>query len=208
MISKIKHAMILIGMAWLYAGCQASIDSQRALYQWVNNPTNGMVKSKEVGLYRLTMKYMPPELQASRELAHKSPQKADDLLKSERDNLTFVLNLSPVSQSGRQDIMYQEVSSYAAYKQRAMDMNFNMAKYIAIKANGKEIRPGIAHLENTYSLSQGRNIMLVFDRRQVPQNARKLDIIFTDQFFGTGIHHFVFHQKDLDNLPQVTYLDK
>ncbi|EAY24031.1 hypothetical protein M23134_03329 [Microscilla marina ATCC 23134] len=200
--------MILIGMAWLYAGCQASIDSQRALYQWVHNPANGMVKSKEVGLYRLTMKYLPPELQASRGLARQSAQQVAGLLKSGRDNLTFVLNLSLVSPSGGQDIMYQEVSSYAAYKKRALDMNFNMAKYIAIKADGKEISPSIAHLENTYSLTQGRNIVLVFDRKQVPQSAQKLDITFTDQLFGTGIHHFVFHQKDLDNLPQVTYLGK
>lgn len=227
----IYYTFLWLGFHLLLGSCQQKINNQQALYRWINDADNGLVKQKSLGDITLTMKYLPPELLVGKELhslkqasKYMDSQKADpeklnlnkavdSLMQNYKNSRTFILNLTLNGQGKKsfaQDILYKGADSYAAYKSRAMEMNFNMANYLVLKADGKEMRPVIANMENTYSLTKGRNIYLVFaDEKEQSTclNAQKLDITFTDKLFDTGIHHFVFQKENLDNLPQVAYLN-
>lgn len=217
----IYYTFLWLGFHLLLVSCQQKIKSQQALYQWINDADNGLVKQKDLDGITLTMKYLPPELLVSKELQSlkAGPKKndlkktVDSLMQGYQNSRTFILNLSPNGQGKKafvQDILYKGADSYAAYKRRAMEMNFNMANYLVLKADGKEMKPVLANMENTYSLTKGRNIYLVFADEKDQNaclNAQKLDITFTDKLFDTGIHHFVFQKENLDKLPQVAYLN-
>ncbi|WP_232296778.1 hypothetical protein [Microscilla marina] len=214
---NLLYLMAWVGCLCCFTSCQKVIKSQAALYQWVHNDNHGLIKKKTVGQVRLSMKYLPPELLVSKELRgqYTNRKMVDSLLAQYKTGRTFLLNLTLSGEGDKasvQDILYKDAHSYGAYKQRVMEMNFNMAQYIRLKAGDKVMKPVIANMENTYSLTKGRNIYLVFAgdeaSQQALKKAKKLDITFTDQLFETGIHHFVFDTNDLDNIPQVSYLHK
>jgi hypothetical protein len=217
MKKSLVYLMMGLSSFLLFTRCQQVIKSQADLYKWVHNADNGLIKQKTVDQVALSVKYLPPELLVSRELKGQPTKRkvVDSLLSQYKNGRTFLLNIGLKGKGEKatvQDILYKDADSYGAYKQRAMEMNFNMAQYIRLKADNKVLVPVIANMENTYSLTKGRNIYLVFSGNKATQQAlkqaQKLDIIFTDQLFETGIHHFVFDTNKLDNIPQVSYLHK
>lgn len=206
-----KHLYLCTGVCIFLlglAGCQTKIHTEKELYAWLNAPKNGFVRSKTVNGLRLTVKYLPPEYQVLQEV--KNMQSAnkpllDSLLAMYAKNHAFLLTIAPDKDNGGNgDIMYREVYNYSEYKARVLDMNFEMGKYITLKAGGRTFSPVLSTLENTYSLTEKRNIYLVFAGEKSQKellNAPRLDLIFADELFHTGINHFVFKKENIQNLP-------
>lgn len=194
----------------LLAGCNTSINSERAFYQWLNDPAHGLVQVRETGKIRLTMRYLPPEWIAFRDARRAgTPVKStyDSLLSQYRNSYTFLLTVEPGVKNSSTDVMYQGVSSYAAYKERVLQLNFHLETFIHLDTGREKLAPVLHTLENTYSATPGRNIYLVFSRPAQPTPAPgPLDLVFTDDIFGSGIHHFAFAPQALAGVPSLTPL--
>lgn len=198
---------LLLALCGLTA-CRPGPKTEAAFYAWLHDPDNGLVQTRQIGDLHISVKYLPAELLAYRELKGGAPSRqADSLRNRYRRSHAFLLTLKPVGyDSGGDpggDVMYRGVGNYAAYKKRVMDLNFNLDRYVRLRDGKKELKPLLHTLENTYGATEGRSLYLVFENAAAGGSA--LDFVFSDEILGTGISHFRFRKSDLENVPSLPY---
>lgn len=215
---KLNYLQLILYYSLLLAvaGCTQVISSRAEMYQWINEPANGLLQSKRVEDLVFTMKYLPPAFLAEKEMRTQENHNLQvyDSLKSRHEGFyTFLLHFQVddpnEAQAFSRDVMYEGAQSFQHFQQRAMHLNFNMRDFITLNRKGESIQPALSRLENTYSLTNSRHLYLVFDKKQMdllPDDTAPLDIRFNDELFNTGIHHFVFHPSDLKKVPAISYL--
>lgn len=194
-----RSLSLLIVTLALLAGCGKEGPRNRAEYfQWVNDPAHGLIKQHAVNGVALSMKYLPPSYLVSQSLAGMpdgTAARRDSLMREYRNTLCFLLTVG-MSDSNSGDIMTRGIGSYDEFSQRAAKMNFEMQNYVSLRSHGKEYRPVLATMENTYGMVPKRNIMLVFAQDAGLRSGDTLDVVFNDMIFETGISHYLFLRKD------------
>jgi hypothetical protein len=210
MTMKGSGIFFILIMLWL-ASCQDKIESMKSLYGFINDPDNGLIKTKTIEGIKLTVKYLPAEflaLRETRELETKNKGTYDSLLNVYKKSHTFMLSIASQEDTVSNDPMYEGLRDYNEYRERAISMNFNMSDYVSIRTTTQEFAPVLSSMENTYSLRGQRNIYLVFtDESGSGELMRdnQIDFVFNDDIFQTGINHFVFQQENLQRLPAINF---
>jgi hypothetical protein len=194
----------------LFCSCKKEFKTEKDFFAWLNAPENGLVKTKEIDQFKITVKYLPTSYLAYLETKNNnySIEQIDSIKCNYINSKTFLLTIEPVDKRKGTDLLFQDAVSYEQYKQRVLDLNFNAAEFIKIKANGNEYLPVLTNMENAYNIDTKKNITLVFVDEGKSKGlfaANELDFTFTDQIFNTGINHFVFSKKDLDNTPSFLF---
>ena len=178
---------------------------------FIRTPENGLIKQRSTTGLALEMRYLPVDYLVAQDLESEPRGKVDSLRALYKNSYTFLLTIAPNGEvKGNQDVMYQDIQTIEEYKARAMEMNFSMANYITLRTNKGEVKPVLATLENTYSLTKDRKIYLVFSDKdeQIWENSKEMDITFQDKLFHSGIHHFVFQTADIKTVPQLTFKEE
>src|SRR5687767_5887409 len=90
-----KTAFLVLLLLSLSA-CNKSFDTIKSIYAWINDPDNGLVKTKTVEGILLTIKYLPPELLALKETKDDKGNRAmyDSLLNEYKKSYTFLLSIA------------------------------------------------------------------------------------------------------------------
>ena len=183
--------------------------SYQELIKWVNDSKNGLCSSHERKEISFRAVYMPSPLLASKEMRSQNAKgkKIYDSLVTQYDTeYTFVVTLAPVSDKPNSDIMYKDIDNKEEYKKRFLEMNFDLKNMFSLKIGDQIVQPEVYSFENTYGLSKGRSIYLVFNKKQFGPSSEKpseLDLIFNDEVFNTGINHFVFPLDKINNIPEL-----
>jgi hypothetical protein len=199
----------LLGVLLLLCGC-SNTSAPLGLNEmtiYANAPENGLVRSRDVQGIRTTVRLIPPQLEALRDRA----TNAADLglaLKQQDQQLCFLVNLGPDGTHFKGDVMYSGVRSKEDFLQQAYDLNFNWEAMVTLRCGDRTYAPVLSSLENTYSLTKDRNVMLVF----VPEatgdpafyGSEQLELVIADEHLGTGIQHFTFDRAALRKVPQPT----
>lgn len=192
---------------------QAQVNSLSEYLKWINEPQNGLVKTKYVNGIEIKIKYLPSEYLAYKELCEEqifSQRQKDSVMNLYEHSISFVLSLGPDERKDRgPDIMYHSLTTYKEYSQRVYDMNFFMSEYITLKAGKKEFRPVLSQMENIYGLESKRNIILVFVPNEKGDNSLKeseaLEFKYEDQQFQLGTNYFIFKRKDITDIPSIKF---
>lgn len=194
----------------LLAGCHspATVSSSRQFAEWLNDDKNGCLIKKQVNGMVVEVKYLPPSFSALKEL-ESGQYKAnyDSLLRDYCYSATFLVSFRPADDKEGQDVMYRNVNNYQEYIERSMTLNFDLESKIKLEASGTEYRPVLSSLENTYGLSKGRTVYMIFSakekKNELPE-ADTFDFVYEDDIYQLGILHFVFdHRHIREQLPQV-----
>ena len=197
------------------SACQeraASFKDVHELSKWMNNPKNGLVKTKSISGIKLTVRYLPAEYVAYQELKdneNTSDAAKDSVLALYKNNLTFLFSIGPdESYSSEIDIMRLGIGNYDEYSERALKLNFGMDEYVILKMGERKYQPVLSTLENVYGLSKQRNIYFVFAPEEPEADFRKnekLDFVFDDEIFNTGISHFIFLSENIKKIPSLSF---
>ena len=173
----------------------------KAYMSWFSKPEHGWVKKHQVNGLRLKARLLPAEYMACR--IWNSTTAWDSLLQSYEGSLCLVLSFAPDREYGHSgDVMWKDLNGYEAYVQRSLEMNFNLQNDCELKLNGQAYKPALAHLENTYGLTQDRNLVLVFKAEELEAAADEvLEFSYHDHIFGTGSTHFRFDPKKMEQKP-------
>lgn len=201
---------ILVICLWL--GCQPSSLSPTQWQAWLAESDNGLSPSKSIGPFELSLQYLPPAYQAWQEAKRiELPTQIayDSLYDYHAQSIHFVFTIAPNSDKASGDVVYSGIQNYTDYKERIHQLSFRMKEHWVLKMpNGQEIVPILAHLENTYGLTEYRKLHLVFPATVATTNLYETaswDIIFQDAIFETGRHHFVFWKKDWAKVPEMSW---
>ncbi len=193
----------------LFVKCSDNdVDSQSDLIHWIADEENGMVKKTEANNFILTMKYLPPELLALNEAGNKdSLDLYKKYLKEFKGSRTFILTMK--NQNASVDITNYGVTDITEYKSRISYLNFDIKDHVYIKTeSGRKIKPVLSTMENIYEIGDTKSIYFVFaDENEEVLKSNTLDIVFEDNIIDTGISHFLFAKKFLDNTPTLNFLN-
>lgn len=186
----------------LLGGCEnGTADNVAEYMQWLGDPEHGLMQSRSINGLRVTAKYLPPEYQAYQRIKGGEETSPDDLLKECEKYETVMLSFGFEGRSG--DVMLAGIGSYQEFSERALELNFNMGEYVSLVTDGgTSYKPVLATLDNTYGLAETRNVVLVFvdeHHHTALGEAKTLDLIYNDNVFNTGVHHFVFSRDAIDN---------
>jgi len=212
MANKISLYIGLLALMFLSSCGQSSVNSYEEYLAWLNDAENGLVMHKEAGGITIKVKQLPSNYIAYQDLMNEKnvkKQVVDSIANSYDKSLTFLMTIGVDGDLKKGDIMYQGVKNYEEYKRQLYQLNFDIENDISLNIEGNIYKPVLSHLENVYGLTDSRNITLVF----VPETKEDLsfykseEIQFTydDELFDTGINHFTFNRKDINNSPSFNF---
>ncbi|MDB5272082.1 MAG: hypothetical protein JWO58_449 [Chitinophagaceae bacterium] len=191
--------------------CNHEVKDQQEYLRWVNDPQHELVKAKSVGDLLLEVKYLPADLLAWKELKDKSftEKEKDSLIHFYDQSLTFLLTVKPDSSKGAtDDILYRGVTNEKDFKLRVNALNFGIERMIKLIIGKDEYYPALAVMENTYGTSLSKNFYIVFsadDKKKIGDQWKTMDLVFTDELFLTGINHFIFQEKAIEDIPDFNF---
>ena len=159
-----KGYLILV---FMISGCSKNINSEQEYLQYISNPKHNLTKTRYINGFRLSVKYMPPEILAYNELQNKVYIKSfqDSIIGIYENSRTFILTIAPDDRKNESnDIMFYNVMNTLDFKERVQTMNFNINEYISLNTEKNTFYPALHLFENTYGLSKHRNLNVVFSR--------------------------------------------
>jgi hypothetical protein len=199
----------------LFVSCRPDkINSEKEYYQWLNDPKNQLCVTKTIKGLNLSVKYLPPEYLTYNELKeHPAEQSTIDSLRGlYQKNRTFLLTFSPKenkAQEPQSDIMYDDITSNEEYMKRFQDLTFDIGQYIQLKTELNTYVPVLHTFENTFGLSPYKSIYLVFGEKGIKNDdllsSGKLQLVFNDLIFSTGISYFNFKKNQTDHIPHINF---
>jgi len=210
-MKKLYNLFLLFGSLCLLASCHSNAPvTADDWFAYINDPSNGLVKVREVNGFRFEMKYLPADYWVYRE----ATRRKEKLSEEERESIRqvyegshhFLLSIGTDGEKRQEvDIMRVGVNDYKDYSFRMHKMNFTMKESFSLKGKRHQHVPTFANLENVYGLSPKRNLNLVFLDNEDIREASTWDIKMEDDIFHTGIHHFSFNRTQLHTIPTLTF---
>lgn len=210
MAHKIIYYTLFFGISLLMSCKTSEVSSVEEYNKWMNDPENGLVKTKKIKGLTVSVKYLPAAYLIYKELGEKgySEKGSDSLKKAYENALTFLMTIAPDQEKGnKNDIMMEGIVNYKEYSERLLMLNFQLDKNVTLKSGEVELKPVLSALENTYGLSKSRSITFVFvpDIKEMEriESAKMIDFVYIDDLFQLGIMHFNFNNEKLKELPVV-----
>src|SRR4051812_46545175 len=110
-----RFSVTLFILACLAIACQSEINDMTSLYKWINNPENGLVKTKQVDGIKLTVKYLPAEFLALKETKEEKGNRKcyDSLLNFYKKSHTFLLSIASKENENTNDPMYKDLNDFS-----------------------------------------------------------------------------------------------
>ena len=206
---------ILLFILFSLQSCRHTLISNEQEYlNWLRNEKNNLIKTKYINNLKISARFLPAEYLVYKEIKgdlkkENRNHEIDSLLNIYSQSLTFIITISPDDREGEQfDIMYFNIENKEDYYERAHKLNFNISEYISLTTRKSEYAPVLHTLENTYGLSNSRNIYIVFSETADNGDlfsSKTLDLVFNDLIFETGISHFIFKKFDLTKIPKIDF---
>ncbi|WP_028980228.1 hypothetical protein [Sporocytophaga myxococcoides] len=210
---KVRFYIPFLLLPLLISCSKSKISNFTEYMKWINNPEHGLVKEKYVSGLKISVKYLPPDF-----LAHKEMKRMESREENTKDSLvnlyskskTFLITIAPDEREGEKkgDLMLTGVSNYREYKERVFDLNFNLEEYVELIAGKEVYEPVLSGMINGYDLTNKKEFYLVFSEKQGQQGldqSEEMDLVFDDEFFNSGRTHFLFKQEHLASIPQFVF---
>lgn len=207
--------LLATGLAFLMMGCQVKeFSTPEEFYSWINEPGHGLMKEKFANATHIKVNYLPQDLQVMKEVKSRTNEEGislEEIRQNYSHGQSFVLTLGPDTRDGKKggDIVLRGARSYKDYKDRLLELNYELEPLITLKAGNLELQPALSNLENVFGMSESRKVNLTF----VASNAREdsilnnsdLELIFDDRIFRTGLNRFVFKKADINKIPKAKF---
>jgi hypothetical protein len=204
---SLLRIVLFCSLLFVKVSCSRSELNEANYYKYLNDPENGLIQVKEANGFRLEMKYLPPDLQAFNELSRGNEEidhkRFDSVIKQYENGFTFLLSISDPEINPGEDIVQYGIFNEQEFKRRFNELHFNIDSHIWISDDSAKVPPALSMLESTFELSGPKTFYLVFEKSEI--KTKRIDVVFKDAFFDTGINHFIFKTEDINNLPKISF---
>ncbi len=193
--------MALVFSLMLIFGCEMEKEMfEPELVQYLSDPENGLVKTRQYDQVVWQLKLMPGAFQ----------QVNQDLEAGEAhgNSLHMMLTVSSGTAYKASDVMMTEIGSYEGYADRMIRLNFRISEMVQLHIGDRVFLPVLSNMENTFGLSEDRKIHIVFASTTFPKQLSdfpEMDLVLNDQVFDSGISHFVFLKDHLKRIPKLKH---
>jgi hypothetical protein len=189
------------------------MDSQKMMKQvmpaadfseWVNEPENGLIATKELDGISYWFMYKP--------LAYEAMMRATNdsgLVRSEyAANLNTLRNtqyclLKIKSTTGNNELLRFRLSGNEEYYRRLEYCSYNIQQDIKL-IDGKDTLPCILHhYERAFGLAPEAVFTLVFEAKDTLYKGRQKTLFFEDNLFGNGTINLNVSEESMNNIPDL-----
>lgn len=202
--------IILYCIGFIFLSSCGGFSTEQDLYKWISDEKNGLIKTKDMGGVIIKVKYLPAEYLVYNEVKgkHYSQAQVDSLTAEFKKTRSFLMTLEFKKTNSGDNVLASGTDHYNEYKERIEKLNFALDEYVTIKTEDAELAPVLWTLENTYTVGNKRNLYITFGDEKIEEvfkESSKLDLVFNDEIFYTGIAHFVFDNKQLQSVPKIKF---
>ena len=196
---KLYASLLGLGFVLSLFACQTSL-SPEAYVKWVQDPSNGLRKEKQIGEYQLVAQLLPTDYQLLNPNYAAATPKQQKIWEADANKaLTFQLALR--TNPEETSVLTHPVSSTQDYQERINYMAFEMERDLYLICGSDTLRPQLYHYERTFNLSRELRCMMSFDRPATL--AEKATLVLDDQLMGVGPVHFPIALSSLEQPPQL-----
>ena len=199
-----NRIVIALLSCFCFLGCQKTI-SPKELTQFLKNPSNGLRKTKTIGVLQLELIYQPASLTILNEHHGQSmdSENFNKQLKELEEQESFLFRLK-IDDGHNKSIANYNVRNESERQQRLYYLSYQMKKDIYLVMGKDTLPPMLYHFEGTFDLAPHRAFMVAFEK---PKNNEALDRIFVldSPMFGTGPIKLKIKHSDIENTPNVEF---
>lgn len=189
-------AIIFVGV--LFYSCSQDSLSPSEFMRWVEDPNNGLNKSKTIGAFELQIQYKPLEYIAVQE--GRSELISESEVQTRIDELEgldyYTLRIG--SLEGTEMIQSGAVSEQE-YQSRSFYFDALAFQDMKLVAGGDTLACVLYHFERNYGLAPYNNMVLAFEKPMHRDSDRQF--IFEDQVLGLGPVKFTIAYQDISSVP-------
>jgi len=124
--------------------------------------------------------------------------------------MTF--NLTIRNTKTRDNLAYIGVYDVSEFIQRVHYLNFNFNENVYLKMGSHKYFPVLYTFENVSEIEPILTFQFVFVPDSTDTNSffsqKKIDFVFEDPIFITGMHHFEFERNSINTLPDIPQIKK
>lgn len=198
--SRNVYLCFLILVIW---GCRPEFLNERDLNAYIQDTSNGLKQSREVGGIGLSVAYRPTDFLVYQELGQKKDESKRALLeKKYKDHVYFILDLT----AGDRDILYGASANQADFSGKLQTLSFNMAAYTQLVTSKQDTIPVADYIYNrNFGISKSSTMLFVFNKEKI-EGSETFAFQLEEFGFNTGLQHFEFATKDLFTIPKLAEL--
>lgn len=187
----------------LLIGCNKKSLKPIDYIEWVNDPKNGMMLSKEIGEYRFDLLYKPSEYIAILEL-ESLDSITDEYIQKRKKELTGIqhLTLTITSKNG-ESILKDGSMSPENYQNKLYYFTTLIKDDLKIIQAEDTFNCLLTHFERNYELAPYNKIVLIFEDNN-PENKSESKLFnYYDNILEVGPVLFTIRASALGNLPEL-----
>lgn len=192
-----KTGQILIGVVCLLlAACTPTHLPKQQLVSWMEDPSNGLRKVREIGDFKFQLQYQPTHYMETKNPARKGgPEAVSEIKEPESTLAHFELRLG--SKDRKTPLLRQGIYDPGAYQERVHYLSFEQEQRIYLISESDTLRPLLYHFERSYDLHADVVCSLAFEK--LPKS--DFSIMIDDANLGIGIINFSFQSPDFQAIP-------
>lgn len=190
---KINNPLLLIALLIsTLCSCKPSVSSKTELIEYINKPENELSVVKELNDIKVSCSYYPVSLL--------NQQLKENVNKNKKTEYIY-FNIS----FSKDDKELLKQLEYSLYSEMVQVLSFRMSNYISILGNTQQpLVPVDCFFQNTYGLSQANELLVVFNKKDLEEQAvLKLQIM--EFGLGLGNQIFEFNNQKIEEIDQITY---
>ncbi len=209
MTKLISYSVALWFVLIVLPGCSShAVHDVQSYQRWLAEKGNPCKVSRQVGDMVISMKYLPPEFLALKDQEASGGRLSyDSLFSNYKHSVAFLMSFESSHGQDGEDVMYKDLRSYKEYLERNMTLNFDLESRVQLKGDFGSCYPVLSSMENTYGLSKGRDVYLVFSSQEKDYDLyrqNQWDLVYEDDVYQTGILHFTFNYPEIKStLPEI-----
>lgn len=203
------NKLFLLLFLFIISCTQKSVNNEADYLRWINDEENNIIVNKYSNNFKLSLKYLPPEYSAYRELKsqkHYTQNDIDSLTDYYSKSMSFIFSLGPDEEHSDKNVMFYDVFDKKAFIDRVQELNFRFSSYFTLKYKGSEYVPVLYIMENTYELSNARNFYFIFMPEDLNlEELNDFEIIYDDKLFDLGKVKIKFKQENINKIPKINF---
>lgn len=190
------RGLVAIGIILLVSGCSSNKSpvGEEALYSYVRNESNGLIRQTDIDGFHLEMVWKPTDLIAQQQMIKGTKPEFDSLKNYFSRYLYFTLQMT---YDGK-DLETKFGTDPASFADKISFLSYGFAENIRLKTGDKTNPP----LECIYSRSYGMGTSQCLIVFEMPTTDH-LEVDVDGTVLGFGRQTFPFRLHDIKNAPQL-----
>ena len=159
---------------------------------------NAITKTKIIGNWKYTLKYLPNEYQILKAGINYNSKDYKLRIDQSKGTQYYLLIISSVDST--KNALEQEINSKEEYNKRLYYLEYKTMNDLKIKKNDIEYPVSISHFERSFNMNKKINISFLINS---DNNNEERIITYDAHMFQSGIIKFYFNEKDFTSIPKL-----